>query len=161
MTDFEQRIGPRGSPSPEPQPLYSHMTWTRPGYKTTPKKPRAQRQPSERTPHSSRSDGESTLLLRMHTPIPYPSKSRHTDPSPSNRRPSAKLPLSKRIAPETTGNRDTQTLALGNHRVEIPLGHGPATRRGSFLERDRTQGESSENRDTRTSNRRGGAMSVC
>lgn len=78
MTDFEQRIGPRGSPSPETQPIYTHKTWTRPGFKMTPpKKPRAQRQPMERTPRFSRSDGDTTLLLRMHI-VSYLSKSRHT-----------------------------------------------------------------------------------
>lgn len=161
MTDFELRIGPKKSLTPEPRPVFAHKTWTRPGYipPTVPRGPRLTSRSDDTTarPHPH-SDGEPALLLRMHLASPYPSKSGSTNTA--SRRFSGKL-FSERIAPETTGDISAGTLTLGNHRVGPLLGHEAATRQVSPFQGGSTNGGISDYTDISTPHGQKKCVLVC
>ncbi|KXN84767.1 hypothetical protein AN958_12194 [Leucoagaricus sp. SymC.cos] len=145
MTDFELRIGPRATPSPEPVPLFSHKSWTRPGYRPpqfSPRKPRGNRPSIDSNDHTrspSASAGEPSLLSRMNIDASSPSRSGNQ--GNINRR--------KYYLTRNGGDmaEDAGTVTLGNHHVESPPKVENATGRDTWHERVSSDGEVSEQMD--------------
>lgn len=158
MTDFEMRIGPRKSPSPELRPVYQNKTWTRPRYRppsqTSSPQKRSRGARRRLAPSPSRSDGDPALLLRMDFSPPYPSRSRPADHDIRRK------PLSKRIRLPTMEDTRANSLTLGNHRVTTGSDHEIAMRRNP-LSINRTPDQSTDNVDIYTPRGQSGGSSVC
>jgi hypothetical protein len=125
MTDFERRIGPRVSPSPEPKPRFPHKSWIRSGYQpnsgSPPRKPRRSDDMSI-SPPTSDNKNEHSLLLRMGLGSPSSLRSENQG--------GFKEPLPSRAGVEAIKATRPNVISLGNHRIES-LSENEAALRGS------------------------------